>query len=135
MPIVRNRKGANVNLQSGKILVEFKSGDHEYGQDLLDGLDMSRAVIRAYFDGPDPVLSVLNGSDTVPEATQEPEDPEITIDEPEEPLPTKAVELAAALKTCNDVELLKNLAENDERSTVCNAALKRLEVLGIDIDA
>ncbi len=107
MESIRNNKRSPVSLPSGSSrLVKFAPGTHDYPDGTLESLETSRASVRAYLDGPAPVLEHL------------------TEDAPE----MKAGELVLLLRDSEDLDLLHRM-KADPRKTVSQAAEKRLSAL------
>jgi hypothetical protein len=117
MAIVRNRKSAPISLplkgdpkRPMPELLTFKPGEHEYPEEKLERLDMSRKAVRAYFEAPKNEIPPLEV---------------VTDDSPRQ----KAAELVEMIQSSENTDWLREVLDKDDRKTVRDAAEKRLNDL------
>lgn len=115
MTVVRNNKSSSVGLPAGDLIIQFAPGAHEYPTALIESLDMSRAAVRAYFEGDSPVLE------------KDPDDVARIV--PNEPPKRSAKTMVHLISESVDLGMLRKISEEDERKTVVKAATERLDEL------
>jgi hypothetical protein len=122
MVLVRNRKPSNVGIQlksegpgPGCRVLQFKPGTHDYKEEDLDLINTSSKGVRAYLEGDDPVLAILEHG----EGKADPTPPE----------KKSAAELKELIAQSNDLDWLRSVLKKDGRTTVNAAADHRIAEL------
>ena len=120
MTLVRNNKTSPINLPAGRTLIAFRPGTHDYPDQMLNQIEMSRKSVRAYMEpGPKGETPAL---ELDPDGAGSP-------DAPPDGDAMNAKETIEVIKQSSDVELLHRLARDDTRKTVVIAAQHRLDEL------
>lgn len=116
MVLVKNRKPSRVGLPtvagSKRPTVQFDPGTHDYPEEDMNSLNTASKAVRSYLEGDDPVLSIVDGG---PERA-----------DPKPPARKSAAELKDLIAESNDLDWLRMVLNEDDRTTVKAAADQRI---------